>query len=300
MKPSSQLQNKKYEKTKLYEISVKPKAKSPRELLNFSMKKTPDRASWNAIRCRIFCSIHWCSRNVVQLPKTEKKYEKGSFKNWKWFHVAVATRIPKFLHEVDIRQSLPERHSMQPFVLYSVVPSEWSQVAKNAKKIRKENFRNCKWFDVALATRSPRFLYEADTWQSFTEHHWMQNFVLYSGCFQNESQSPETEKNMRKKESFRNWKWFDVAVASKIAKFLYEEGTLHSFPERESMRNFVLYSVMLSQWSSVAKNTKETNEKEKILGIASGLTSHSPREFQNFSTKEAPDRASRNAIRCRI
>ena len=45
--------------------------------------------------------------------KPKKKYEKkDSFKNWKWFDVAVGTRIPKFLHEEDTQQGFLESHLM--------------------------------------------------------------------------------------------------------------------------------------------------------------------------------------------
>ena len=77
MKPSCQKQ-KKNTKKKKYSTNFKwSEVTLARELGNFWKKETPERSPTNAIRCRISSSIRRRSQNEVQLPKTEKKYEKN-------------------------------------------------------------------------------------------------------------------------------------------------------------------------------------------------------------------------------
>ena len=184
-----------------------------------------------------------------------KTLKKQNFQNCKWFEVAIATRNPKFLHEGDTPQSFTQCHSMQNFVLYSVVLSARSLARKTEKKYEKRKvLRNFCLKESEVGTRIPKFLPERITPQSFAESHSMQNFALYSVVVSERSPGAINRKKIRKKRNFENWKWFHVALATRIPIFLDEGDIPQSFSERQSMQNFVLYSALLWERSFSAKN----------------------------------------------
>ena len=173
--------------------------------------------------------------------------------------------------------------------------------AINKKKIRKkQTFENCKWFQVALATRIPKFLNQGDPQQSCRERHSMQNFELYSAVQSQRNPGSLNKKPTTKKKKFRELQVIRDRPRARIPKFLRDGDTPQSFRERHSMQNFVLYSVVLSEPSPGSPNEKKTTKKTKFLRTASDSRSPSPREFPNFPMNKTPNRAPKNAIRCRI
>ena len=148
---------------------------------------------------------------------------------------------------------------MQNVALYSAMPSEWSTVAKNRKKIpRKTNVRRIS-SDLKSHTHEN---YEISKWRRLLKDLQWTPFdaefqALFSGAVRMKRSCQKQKNKYEKKEIFDEFEVIWSQTRTRIGKFLNEGDSWMTSNKRHSMQNFELYSVALPEWNPVAKNRKK-------------------------------------------
>ena len=123
--------------------------------------------------------------------------------------------------------------------------------------------------------------------------------ALHSGSARTKPRCHKENEN-HEKQNFENCKWFEVALASKIPKFVPPKKKSTEPPGTLFDAEFgALFSGAISTEPWRAKQKKNT-KNAKFYETSVRKNAKWEREFPNFSPNESPHRASQQATRCRI